>query len=121
MAPLLQLAVFLLLAAVLLCVFRAFNRLVRLEYERFAEDWERDGRPYVVYARRAPGMSRTWRAGLAAHRRMFAWLFVTPAWARQSAEAEQSFRYYRFLVLAWSFVAVPLYGLLSMLIVYLNW
>jgi hypothetical protein len=98
--------------------FSTFDRIVRLECERFPEEWQRDGSPGVIYGTPAPGIPRTWRSGLAAQRCMLVWLFVTPEWARENPEANRAMRKFRVCCLLSNFVAVPLYGLTMMLIVY---
>src|ERR1700676_945324 len=88
----------------------AFDRLVVIEREQFPDAWKKDRRPFTSWRRR-PDMPVTFLSWFATQRCMFVWLFVTPPWAREHAEASRYVRRMRTLVALWVFVAMPLFAL----------
>ena len=93
--------------------FWLFNCLVRLEYERYPEEWVRDGRPPAFYG------WGTWPPGarslLVWGKFVMAavslrWLLRTRAWARQDEQAKWLLREFRIAH------AISLIGTLMMLL-----
>lgn len=99
-----------LLAACPLVIFsmKTFDQLVRLEQERYPEQWEADGRPMPRFGVRSR-LVTTFRSSFAAQKCNFVWLFVTPGWAKEDVEARQLLRRMRILVALWNLVAMPLF------------
>lgn len=99
-----------LVAACPLVIFsmRTFDQLVRLEQERYPEQWVADGRPEARFGVRSK-LVRPFRSSFAAQKCNFVWLFVTPRWVREDVDARQLLRRMRILVAVWNLVAMPLF------------
>src|SRR5262245_6350346 len=80
-----------------------FDQLVLLLRSAYASEWERCGRPRALLRRRSefPWSFSGW---LAAQRCSFAWVFVTPAWARTDPNARRLLLRLRLLVGTWNLV-----------------
>ncbi len=81
----------------------AFDKLIRLEYKRFRKSWEKDGRPFGIFWV-PPEVKRSgfWAfigSSSASSRAKFDWLFVTPAWIKDSSEARAWLYAYRLIFL----------------------
>ena len=81
----------------------AFDKLMQLQYTRFRRSWEKDGRPFGIFWV-PPEVKRSgfWAfiGSSSAHKRAkFDWLFITPAWVKESAEARAWLYAYRVLFL----------------------
>lgn len=94
--------------ALLLPSFFAFDAFVRREHDFHAQAWNADGRPHGVFWR-PPGsgsswgvFSFDWAAGRATNRCAWKWLFTTPSWVRDDDEALRLLTRMRRLVLAWN-------------------
>ena len=107
---LLPLVVLLAVFPVLVSLMWTFDRLVRLEFEKFPENWTADGRPYPLLWKRRD-MPRTIRSWLATQRCALVWPFVVPEWSYQDAEALRYARRLRVLFALWILVALPLFAL----------
>jgi hypothetical protein len=84
--------------------FWSFDRLVRLEYASYREQWEADGRPHGIFwvPRECMGQSYV-RFGCtrAMNRCSIAWLFKTPEWMRQNGRALHWVWWMRVTTLIW--------------------
>ena len=81
-------------ASVGLAAFVMFDRLVRLEYQSFRKDWEKDGQPHGFFwvppeVKRLGGWAVSLSSGFASKRCSYVWLFSTPDWVRKSEKARQ--------------------------------
>ena len=97
--------VFLLLIPVLLWSFFTFDKLVKLEYEEFHQQWVEDGEPAGMYWRPAQSRSSS-RSGNTTQRIMIAWFLKAPQWVESNTDASRLFKKYRILVLVWNFFIV---------------
>ena len=84
----------------LLACFRAFDRLVRLEYSSHRPAWEADGSPRGFFW--CPVEATVFGSSFAQQRLSLTWLFSTPHWVRQDASASRLLKHLRRLVLAWN-------------------
>jgi hypothetical protein len=101
----LPIAVFAIGLLILLSAFRAFDKLIILEWSQHRDAWERDGSPHPFYAA-WPG-KRSFKSSLATQRCSFVWLFRTPAWIGSDPEAFRLLRRLRLLVGLWNVVVIP--------------
>lgn len=96
----------LLLLLALLGTFISFDRLVRLQYDEYRSEWEKDGKPSGFFWRPPEWRSQGWlqalHSGLATHRVSFLWLIWTPAWMRETREGMTTARRMRVLALVWN-------------------
>ncbi len=97
----LQVIIFVLLVPVLIWAFNTFDNLIKLEYEKFREQWDADGTPSGIYWRPAdyrPSLT----GAFATQKAMFMLLFTRPGWIESSPYAFALHRRYRILVLTWN-------------------
>jgi hypothetical protein len=104
----LPLAVFLISCPLVIFAILDFHRLVEIEYKQFPDAWAADGKPYFS-RQRLHNVRFRFLSGFAANRCSFVWLFVTPRWARDHAEASYYLHQLRVLVALWNFAAMPLF------------
>lgn len=99
---------------------RSYDHLVSAEYQRYRDEWERNGKPWGVFWR-PPGKAWSERRAFTFRgwTRQFGMLFRTPAWMAQDEEMKRLLSRYRWMLFLWVFVAMPLLGLSEMLLVYL--
>jgi hypothetical protein len=64
-----------------------FDRLLRLERERYPAEWARDGAPMGFFW--VPAGAHLFWGGFARAAVNFRWAFRTPAWARQDEQAKR--------------------------------
>ena len=70
-----------------------FDRLLRLEHERYPAEWARDGMPIGWLWR--PAAARPIRGFFARTLASATWLFRTPAWVGRDEDANRLLRDYR--------------------------
>jgi hypothetical protein len=99
MAP--QLFYFLLLVPLLIWAFNTFDNLIKLQYEKFHQQWIKDGQPSGLF-RRPDGRLPSFHGGIATQKSMLILLFNKPEWIASSAQASKLLKKYRILVLAWN-------------------
>src|SRR4051794_22194309 len=75
----------------------AFDRVVRWQHTHARRDWELDGRP-IGMLRRVPESGSV----PAAQSAMLRWLFRTPVWVVDDAEAARLLRSYRTRWVVWT-------------------
>src|SRR5438105_8579337 len=110
MAPgVVVIAMLCLLLPLLLACFKAFDRLVRLEYASHRSAWESDGRPRGFFW--CPADATPLRSYFAQQRLSFTWLFSTPYWVRRDPSASRLLKHLRRLVLAWNIAMVVAAGI----------
>jgi len=63
----------------------SFRQVVEIEFTRFHDSWLADGKP--VGGPKSRRAAPFWRSGFSTQIVLNAWLFVTPAWAKQSPDA----------------------------------
>jgi ferric iron reductase protein FhuF len=104
---------FILMIPLLVWAFITWDNLIKLEHEKFHQQWLNDGKPTGMFWRSSKSR-RSYRSGMATQKFMFMWLFKTPEWAESSDDALSLIKRYRTLVLAWNagilfiwFVLVP--------------
>ena len=93
-------AVFLPLLIALVLGFVSFDRLVKLEHNRYRQFWLDDGRPDGFFWH--PGESTWFSSGVAKQVLLFKWLFSTPGWASQDGDARKALKKLRACVLIWN-------------------
>ena len=96
-----QLFVIILLIPILIWSFNTFDNLIKLEYEKFHQQWLKDGQPPGLYWRPA-GNSPSFHGGIATQKSMVKLLIKKPEWVASSDEACYLHKKYRILVLAWN-------------------
>jgi hypothetical protein len=99
MAP--QLFYFFLLIPVLIWAFNTFDNLIKLEYEKFHQQWIKDGQPSGLFWH-PDGCRPSFHGGIATQKSMLLLLFNKPEWIASSAQACNLLKKYRILVLAWN-------------------
>jgi hypothetical protein len=81
----------------------AFDKVIRLQHNHFRKSWEKDGRPFGIFwvplEVRRSGFWAFIQSSSASGRAKFDWLFVTPAWIKDSSEARAWLYAYRLIVL----------------------
>jgi hypothetical protein len=91
---------------VLIAAFVTFDKLVRLEYSSYKQEWEGDGKPHGFFwiptESKSMGFMVSFGSSIAFQRRAFSWLFVTPAWMKESDRALRLVFWLRVFVLAWN-------------------
>ena len=97
----LQLIVIILLIPILIWSFNTFDSLIKLEYEKFHQQWLKDGQPPGLYWR--PRDYRpSFHGGIATQKSMIILLFKKPEWVASSTQASNLLKKYRILVLTWN-------------------
>ena len=96
--------IFLGLIPILILAFLNFDRLIKIQYEKYREQWTLDGKPRRFFAASSEG---PWiRGWIATYRLSFSWLFKMPEWVRNDHEARKSLKKLRLLVLIWNIVII---------------
>lgn len=88
---------FLCLMVVLLIAFHRFDRLVKIEYEKYRNEWIADRKPRGFFWR--PSESPLVSGSFAMQVLSMKWLFRTPAWAVEDSEAKERLKELRLYVL----------------------
>jgi len=105
--------IFLALMGILLYAFINFGRLVKIEYQRHNKEWIRDGKPMGFFWR-FPESS--WLSSSFAMQKLsMQWLFKTPDWTNNDAEARDRLRKLRRLLLIF-YVGIIIWFVICMLI-----
>ena len=97
----LQMVLFLILIPILIWAFNTYDNLIKLEYEKFHQQWLKDGRPSGLYWR-PDGYRPSFQAGIATQKSMLLFLFKKPEWVAASGRASILLKKYRLLVLTWN-------------------
>jgi len=97
----LQLIFCFLLIPILIWSFNTFDNLIKLEYEKFHQQWIKDGQPSGLYWR-PPDYRPSFQSGIATQKAMFIFLFKKPEWVASSGFASNLLKKYRILVLTWN-------------------
>jgi hypothetical protein len=97
----LQLIVIILLIPILIWSFNTFDNLMKLEYEKFHQQWLKDGQPPGLYWRPV-GYRPSFQSGFATQKSMLILLFRKPEWVASSDQASNLLKKYRILVLTWN-------------------
>jgi hypothetical protein len=107
---------FFLLIPILLWAFLTWDSLIKLEHEKFHQQWLNDEKPSGMFWRSTKSRP-SFRSGIATQKFMFVWLFKNPEWVESSEEALILIKRYRVLVLTWNvsiilwfFVGVGFWG-----------
>ncbi len=96
-----QVLLFFLLIPVLIWALNTFDNLIRLEHEKFHQQWLADGRPSGLYWRPAD-YHPSFRGALATQKSMLFLLFRKPGWIESGDHASTLLIRYRILVLTWN-------------------
>jgi hypothetical protein len=96
-----QLFYFFLLIPVLIWAFNTFDNLIKLEYEKFHQQWIKDGQPSGLFWF-PDGCRPSFHGGIATQKSMLILLFNKPEWIASSAQACNILTKYRILVLTWN-------------------
>ena len=96
-----QLMLFFIFIPILIWAFNTFDNLMKLEYEKFHQQWLKDGQPPGLYWRPA-GHQPSLHSGFATQKSMLILLFSKPEWVASSGEACILHKKYRVLVLTWN-------------------
>ena len=96
-----QLIVIIPLIPILIWSFNTFDNLIRLEYEKFHQQWLKDGQPPGLYWRPA-GYRPSFQSGFATQKAMLVMLFSKPEWVASSDQARILLKKYRILALTWN-------------------
>ena len=80
--------------------FVNFDRLLKIEYEIYREQWVADGKPFGIFWR--PSESTIFLSLIAMWRLSLYWLFKTPEWIRNDVKAQKHLRKVRIFTLIWN-------------------
>jgi hypothetical protein len=94
----------------ILAVFHAFDQLVILDRTQHVAEWEAEGEPHPIIFRGGHRWPRSLRSNFATQRCALVWLFVTPKWSREDANAQRHIRRLRILAVVWNFAFMPVYA-----------
>ena len=105
--------IFIGLTCILFGSFITFDQLIRLEYNSYRSQWEKDGKPrgFFWFPRefwksQNIGWFNKWKSQYASNwtmqRSHFIWLFSTPKWMKQDELAQKLVKRFRVLVLLWN-------------------
>ncbi len=97
----LQIVVIIVLIPILIWSLNTFDNLMKLEYEKFHDQWLKDGQPPGLYWRPA-GHHPSFQSGFATQKAMLVLLFRRPEWVESSGQAKILLTKYRILVLTWN-------------------
>jgi hypothetical protein len=92
---------FFLLIPLLIWAFNTFDSLIKLEHEKFHQQWIKDGQPPGMFWR-PEGSRPSFQGGIATQKSMLLLLFNKPEWIESSSQARNLLKKYRILVLAWN-------------------
>jgi len=105
--------IFLGLMVLLLFAFANFDKLVKIEYRKYKEEWMKDGKPRGFFW--APPQSTWFASSLAMQSLSLKWLFKAPEWVKNDFEAKETLRKIRLYVLIFN-VGIIVWALISMII-----
>jgi hypothetical protein len=105
--------IFLGLMVLLLFAFANFDRLVKIEYRKYREEWMKDGKPRGFFW--GPPESTWFASSLAMQSLSLKWLFKTPEWVTNDFEAKATLRKLRLYVLVFN-VGIIVWATVSMII-----
>ena len=88
------------LVAFLFLAFTNFDQLVKIEYNKYKEQWIKDGKPIGFFWR--PPESNWFGSSIAMQRLSMRWIFRTPNWATGDPQAKIYLRKLRIFVLTWN-------------------
>lgn len=109
-----SIVIFIALIALLLYEFVNFDRLVKIEYQKHSEDWIKDGKPKGFFWR--PPESPWVGGSFALQRISFVWLFRTPKWTSNDAEATTYLKRSRQLTLIFN-IGIVVWFIITMAII----
>jgi amino acid transporter len=98
---------------VLLMAFANFDRLVKIEYKKYKEEWIKDSKPRGFFWK--PSEITWFASSLAMQRLSMKWLFKTPVWVTNDLEAKEYLRKLRLYVLIFN-VGIIVWAVISMII-----
>lgn len=98
--PIAVFVTFLGLLVILIRVFRHFDRLLQIEFNRYPHQWLEDGASWGFFWK-PPDASGSGSV-MARHRLSLTWIFKTPAWMENDSEAQANLKQFRFYCLAWN-------------------
>jgi hypothetical protein len=85
----------------LIGVGAAYNKLLKIEYEQYRDEWESDGMlPGFGYM--PEGAKRTIQSAWARNHQLFHWLVKSPNWSKNNKEARKYLFLCRFFILAFA-------------------
>lgn len=90
------------LSVVLVLALLTLGKLLEREYREHYADWEADGKPRGAFSR-LPAPSFFEGGSIAYQWCAFKWMFTTPYWMQQDAEATRLVRQLRWYVGIWYF------------------
>jgi hypothetical protein len=97
----------------LFAAFFNFDKIVKIEHEKYSQEWINDGKPKGFFWRSA---QCTWlSSAMALQRLSFQWLFTTPTWIRIDSEALLHLKRLRMFVLFFN-VGIIVWFVISILI-----
>jgi hypothetical protein len=70
-----------------------YDKLIRIEYERFPLEWTKDRKPIGSFF--VPPDSSLFWGSISRNRTYHRWLFSKPSWVRRDEDAEKFYKYYR--------------------------
>jgi hypothetical protein len=102
-----NIAILFVLFFVLLAAFLVFDQLVRLEYNVYRSKWEADGKPHGFFwvppeSKALSGWIVKGSSTFARNHRALSWLFSTPEWIQQNANAKRLLYLLRLFVITWN-------------------
>jgi len=96
-----QAILFFILIPILIWGINTFDNLIKLEYEKFHQQWLKDGQPSGMYWRPA-GYHPSFKSGFSSQKSMLIFLFKKPEWIATSVQASILLKKYRILVFTWN-------------------
>jgi hypothetical protein len=119
--PFMFLPAFAFAAPVLIYGFAQADRLVRVERERYPDEWARDGFPAGYFAWIRPFFSGA-AADLSRSRTSvpWRWKFKTPPWIAASPEYRRWLRRYRVCIVVWNVVCLCAFVLIALSLFHRN-
>jgi ferric iron reductase protein FhuF len=103
--------IFLGLIPILLLAFLNFDKLVKIEYEKFKTNWIDDGKPRGFFWK--PTESNWFSSSFAMQQLAMYWLFKTPDWINNELKAKEALQKLRIYVLIWN-IGMVMWVLLSL-------
>lgn len=103
----------------MLAAFYYFDRMIKIQYAEFKDEWEKAGRPHGFFwvPKESTGRSKVLPKGASTRartRQFFSWLFRAPEWLTQNSAAKNHLLKVRVLL----FISLTL--LVSFVILYLS-
>ncbi len=106
--------IFLGLMVLLFTAFFNFDKIVKIEHQKYNQEWIKDGKPMGFFWRSS---QYTWfSSALALQRLSFRWLFTTPPWIRSDSEGLLYLKRLRMFVLCFN-IGIIVWFVISMLII----